>query len=301
MTFSDDHTTPSAPFSGDETGSIFDAPDMVLQSPTTSERFVETQSGFLVVIRRLEERQALSVKRRLGTPPQHSVLLTPDESLQLSRILGDGSETFRGRRVYSPQAAQWLSSEPTLNAASEPHRYRRRSSALIRHGLRGLILPACLTLALGVAIVAMTESIRLPAEKILITAAGNPLEAKKLEPIVRQFVSNMLDFNPDSYKVSQVRAMATMTPDLVESYWQDTQFPLSRKQLSALPQDTTVMINKVTSRRLNDQLAEADAYAQLVNAKTKLGSPIHLKLMLSLDSEGQVRVAGQKDLTAGSN
>ncbi len=87
MSFSDDHASQAAPFFGDETGEIFDAPDVVFESPTTTERVVDTQSGFLVVIKRVDSRLALSVKRRLGTPPVSSILLTPDESLKLSKIL----------------------------------------------------------------------------------------------------------------------------------------------------------------------------------------------------------------------
>jgi hypothetical protein len=87
LSFSDDHASQAAPFFGDETGEIFDAPDVVFESPTTTERVVDTQSGFLVVIKRVDSRLALSVKRRLGTPPVSSILLTPDESLKLSKIL----------------------------------------------------------------------------------------------------------------------------------------------------------------------------------------------------------------------
>ncbi len=100
MSFADDHASPQAPFSGDETGKIFDTPDLVLQSPTTSERVVDTQSGFVVVVKQLEKRLALSVKRQLGTPPTSSILLTPDESLKLSRIL-DCSNSYQPKALES--------------------------------------------------------------------------------------------------------------------------------------------------------------------------------------------------------
>ena len=81
MTYSsDDYTSSSqsqAPFAGDQTGDIFQSEDnVVAQSPVTSVRMVETQSGFLVVLKDVEERVSLSVKRKIGTPPASQVLLT---------------------------------------------------------------------------------------------------------------------------------------------------------------------------------------------------------------------------------
>jgi len=295
MSFSDDPSSPAAPFSGDETGAIFDAPDLVLDSPTTSERVVETQSGFLVVVKRQEDRQALSVKRRLGTPPTSSVSLTADESVKLSRILGDGISSST-RRILTPRAEEYLASDsPFATIARE----RGRSRTVVRNSLRGVILPIFLTALLAVAIGFMTQSLRLPGQKVPVIVKTDPLDAAAIEPFVRGFVSNMLDFNPDTYKVSQIRAMAAMAPDLVESYWRDTRFPMTAKQLKALPQDTTVMINKIVPARIDTTTASTDIYAQLVNAQSKLGSPLHLKLKLSLGGDGQLRVTEQKDLTAG--
>jgi hypothetical protein len=293
-----DHPSPAAPFSGDETGAIFDAPDLVLQSPTTTERVVETQSGFLVVVRRTEElRQALSVKRRLGTPPTSSVLLTPDESLKLSRILGDSVASPARRPVTNVDR---FASDQRL-AISAGAQARKRSSTFVRNWLRGILLPITLTVLLGLALAVMTKSIRLPAPNIVLNsapAAESPLDPKNVEKFVHGFVANMLDFNPETYKVSQIRAMADMTPDLVESYWRDTHFPLTQKQLKALPQDTTVLINKITANPVDSNTTSADVFAQLVNGKTKLGSPIHLRLKLSVYEEGALKVSEQKDLTA---
>jgi hypothetical protein len=293
-----DQPSPQAPFSGDETGAIFDTPDLVLQSPTTSERTVETQSGFLVVIKRIEERLALSVKRCLGTPPSSSVLLTPDESLKLARILSDGNQPAP-RRALSSRGQEWLSSEPALNSTIAAQPVRKRSHRLVKVGSRGIALPLILTVLLGVALAFMTQSLKLPGQKSAISA-NDPLAAKKVEPFVHQFVANMLDFNPRTYKVSQIRAMAAMSPELVETYWQDTRFPLSSRQLKALPQDTTVIINKLISKRLSNNLALTDVYAQLVNEKTKLGSPLHLQLKMIIEGDGQLKVSEQKDLTASS-
>jgi hypothetical protein len=105
LNYSDDYSTPAASFSGDDTGAIFDAPDVVRQSPTTNERVVDTQSGYLVVIKRSDSKIALSVKRRIGTPPSSAIYLTPDESLKLSAILSDLVAVQTGNQL-SPRKIQ---------------------------------------------------------------------------------------------------------------------------------------------------------------------------------------------------
>lgn len=294
MSRSDDHTPPAAPFSGDDTGAIFDAPDMVLQPPTTAERVVETQSGFLVVIRRMDgSRQALSVKRRLGTPPASSVFLTPDESVKLSRILADARDS-----VSTPASAGGTANPKV----SIPDYYpaTRASSKLVRNSLRGVVLALSLSAALIAATCLLVPSMRLPGQKIMVKPAEKgQLDNSRVETFVRDFVSNMLDFNPNTYKVSQIRAMAAMTPEVMESYWKETHFPVTRKQLSSLPQDTTVMLNKIASINKGNQ-ANIDVWGNLVNEKTKIGYPLHLALEVIVEADGNLRVAGQKDLTANS-
>jgi len=315
MSFSDDPASPAAPFSGDDTGAIFDAPDMVWQSPTTSERVVDTQSGFLLVLKRQDGRQALSVKRRLGTPPSSSVLLTPDESLKLSRILVGSGPAERGSKAASYSVDQLLSAvvepEPGQRAKARsvwldatPSYYLkpyRRPFPPLNIGLPGFsLLTAFLLFVAGMTGYLLNTLVK-PQSAVLAGAPADPLAMSKVDTYARRFVSNMLDFNPDTYKVSQVRAMAAMSPELVESYWQDTNFPLSRRQLKTLPQGTTVVITKVTQDRLGAQQAEVDIYAELVRPDSKVSNPLHLELRLAVDAEGEVRVLEQKDLSAGSH
>src|SRR6185369_11257756 len=101
--YSEDSASSAAPFYGDQ--SIFDQPDVMLQAPTTNERVVDTQSGFLVVIKRFNERLALSCKRRVGTPPTSNVLLTPDESLKLSKILASATVGMEDPEETRPATA----------------------------------------------------------------------------------------------------------------------------------------------------------------------------------------------------
>ncbi len=307
MSFSDDHASPAAPFSGDNTGDIFNAPDLVLNSPTTDERVVDTQSGFLVVIRRLDEKQALMVRRRLGTPPSSSIVLTPDESLKLSRILAGSASVASDSKALTPAGDGWLDEfneiayRRGVSRLAEELSPRRQNNgpvelnywqlALIGVGLSLLGLSGLMGYSLAKS--------RPPAPKVAAAPKpADPLDTKKVDAFARQFVAEMLDFNAQTYRVSQIRAMAAMAPELVETYWQDTSFPLSKRQLSSLPDDTTLMITKVSQARPEPNKVTADVYAQMVQGDSKIGTPVHLQLNVALDN-GEIRVLEQKDVSSG--
>ena len=292
MTFSEDPTSPPAPFSGD--GSIFDHPDVLLQSPTTNERVVDTQSGFLVVIKRMGERLALSCKRRVGTPPSSSVLLTPDESLKLSKILASSvvgldepshevmttRADIGGRRRFSFNPSQARKQSNLLSKAKTP--------AAIAGAL------ALLSIAVGGSFVLGMKLA--PAPKA--TPKINLLADENVDRFARNFVGEMLDFNPDTYKFSQVQAMSSMSPELLEKYWKETNFPLSRHQLKGLPQGTTVMIQKIAHDHPAPDTAVADIYAELVKIDSKIATPVHIKLRLGINAEGGIKVLEQEDLSS---
>jgi len=313
MSYSDDHASPAAPFSGDNTGEIFDAPDMVLQSPTTNERVVDTQSGFLVVVKRLEDRLALLVRRRIGTPPSSSILLTPDESVKLSRILSTTTPEDSGRKgqgADEPETAEAWAGEPgQLSIGRSVVGHYSPASLLYDAGEeRGLVAlkgsylalagAACFVLLIGGLIGYAVEHAKRPpaAKPTLPVAFVDPLAENKVDGFARRYVTNMLDFDPDSYRVSQIRAMAAMAPKLVDSYWKDTGFPIGKSKLSQFPQGVTVMVTKIAQDR-KDKLVAVDVYAEMVNPATKLGAPVHLKLAVSVDSDGELRVLEQKDLS----
>ena len=83
-------------FSGDDSGQIFEVSDVIPNRYSITERIVDTQSGFIVNLKNIDGRIALSVKRRLGTPPGSAILFTPDESLKLSKILASSSDEEYG-------------------------------------------------------------------------------------------------------------------------------------------------------------------------------------------------------------
>ncbi|CAN5437902.1 hypothetical protein BH10CYA1_BH10CYA1_37550 [soil metagenome] len=329
MTFSDDY---ASTFSGDETGDIFDAPDVVRQSPTTTERVVDTQSGFLVVIKRVDTRFSLSVKRRLGTPPVSSILLTPDESIKLSKILGSArTETRPSGRIntpISPDVDGWLSSIEDLDreasdseeseevetgqlrdphsrsyTARRPRSTRRRAATPVKPPLKMIgIVAACLILlpAMVFGGYQLLTAKHSPKSAVVATPTVDveAIEAERVNKFSRTFVSDMLDFSPATYRVSQVDAMANMSPELLESYWNETHFPLTTEQLKSSPQGMTLMITKVDQQRLDELSRQVDIFAELVSPNSKLSNAVHLQLKVATASDGQLRVLEQKDLSA---
>lgn len=372
MSFSDDYASPATPFSGGEAGGGFDTSDMITQSPETTERVVDTQSGFLVVIKRLESRLSLSVKRRIGTPPSSSVLLTPDESVKLSKILsspGNESRDWESRIRRSAMSSdidsflstfesegksqasrsssvtrsilddldeynsldqydhdyQELQEEPLSESQTRwdkfilddaPPELRKRRSRRARASMPDFsallkLLPrvpgkSAALLAIGlIAVLAVSAIIAgVNGQKSVNTHAPlppSPLEEEKVDKFARTFVSNMLDFSPSTYRSSQVQAMSVMTPELLDRYWQETNFPLSRRQLTTLPQGQTVLITRVQQERNDETTKDVDIYAELVSNDGKLSSPVHLKLKVANGQDGRLEVVEQKDLTAADN
>jgi len=389
VSFSEDRS-PTAPFIGDETGGIFDSPDLVSQSPTTTERVVDTQSGFLVVIKKIDTRLALSVKRRIGTPPVSSILLTPDESLKLANILStplENGAAAAALETISPQVDAWLSSvesnqikgfersffrDRTRRVPSEHSdaldHIRREIENKDRNGnssadtsketdsetddladkgsgadtkelektqsekaLKELPNPGDITwdkiqieepgnffvrnlskilnvvvLAAAVSVGAFVTSLYLshkeaaPAPAPVIVApppAESPevVTSRKIEKFATAYVSNLLDFNQPTYRYSQVKAMAAMTPEQMTKYWKETHFPISLSQLKG--SGGTVAIEKVEQAPGSDPTTHtADVYANLTSGKTV--SPVRLRLTIVDGEDGQFNVTSQEDISA---
>ena len=345
MSYSDDYAT------------TLDSQDPIQDSPVTTERVVDTQSGFLVVIKKLEARFALSVKRRIGTPPSSSILLTQDESLKLARILADsptpGENGKAPKNNFGRDIDNWintLSSSKTqekreaqedsageLDAYNQLDQYesgdteglerspssrwdkfltddtnpetRRAARKRKRQTLN--IPPGAKKIAIGVAAALVVAGIagtvlanfkapeKSEAKPDVLAAA--PLSDTKVDKFARTFVSNMLDFGPSTYRMSQVQAMSVMKSELLDNYWQETNFPLSKRQLAGLPQNQTVLITKVAQERVNESTKDVDIYAELVSADNKMSSPVHLKLTVTQTPENTLQVTEQKDLTAGTH
>src|SRR5579864_4738829 len=81
MKRSDDYRQPDANFpSGDTRGDLLSVHLDTLSRNQAVERSFETQSGYMVLIKQLGSRYALSFKRQIGTPPTSSIFLTSDEA-----------------------------------------------------------------------------------------------------------------------------------------------------------------------------------------------------------------------------
>ena len=341
MNFSEDPSSPAAPFSGDTTGQIFDLPDMVADSATTAERVVDTQSGFLIVVKRSTAKVfsglALSVKRRIGTPPASSVALTPDETLKLSRILASSLDGGSDGSLYGEQ----MTAGATAIASPESVRSsRRRARAQQMNGnspssrdgettIPDLVLPTgsmsnariSMKLMLG----SVTRTFMVPIVGIVLSifaigwAAGvsidkfinadhnaaksaalvDPLAPEKVDAFVRSFATRMLDFSASSYKISQVQAMAAMTPELLERYWVETKFPLSKRQLKALPTGTSIMITELKQERIDANTVQVILKALLSDAANpKVATPVNLQLKLAVGPDQTIVVMDQQDISS---
>lgn len=369
MSFPDEGKSIPATFTGDS--DVFDLPDAFLQSPTTTERVVDTQSGFLVVIKRQNERVSVSVKRRLGTPPSSSVLLTPDESLKLSRILATSltAEEFQRERMPRAEMRRRIFSRPgeeiselditgehdivppgegygnagrgsgiadvrgglaerpasgrggegidgdepdwtTLEqealagvAAARARRGRRKFFGIANFSPRMIVVSGAVALALaaaGISAGLLLSHIFNPASDPETVIVPNPLTPAKIDRFARVYVADLLDFNPDTYKVSQIQAMSHMSQELLESYWKETGFPLTKAQLKSLPQTSTVLIMEIQQKPIDLESAQVDIYAEMGQAGSKVTTPIHLKLKLGSTADGTIRVIEQKDITASA-
>ena len=371
MTYqSDDQTSSKTPFAGDQSGDIFSEPsNLVAQSPLTTVRTVETQSGFLVVLKDVDDRTSLSVKRKIGTPPQSHVLLTPDEVRKLSRILGgqnqeetsefkvsgfkphyengssDGAGAGNGvgssfgagvgsgteigagtgygvgtgsgvgdeAGVAGPDSAiDTLTSQTQKSSdfSDLDHHFKKLSKRGDRQnsprrsgekkvlvfgaaGIGGLVL---LALVAGLFVFFNYSSSTQPPEVKEIAKRG--MNSENVDTFVRTYVSNLLDFSPRSYKYSQIQAMSKMEPELMKKYWKETNFPLSTSQLKRLPENQSVIVNKVVQEPTSSLSTDVDIYAEMVSSKAKTPTPVHLRLSLSLDQQGDLAVVSQKDMGA---
>ncbi len=317
MSFSDDPVSPAAPFSGDGTGQIFDLPDMVTSSPTTNERIVDTQSGFLVVIKKAGDRLALSIKRRVGTPPSTSITLLPDESVKLSKILASSAysidEYARPQRTTERdrprvRRGSGLTAEGPLPATVTPpaslssaHIPKRLMlAAAVRTFIGPLVGVSLVLVCVGFGVGFGTSRVIKPAPPVAVPVE-NPLSTANVDKFVRTFVASMLDFSPQTYKASQVQAMAAMKPELMDRYWRETNFPLTNKQLRNLPQGMTILITELKQEPTPEGVVQTDVRAQLTDPKNpKISTPVNLRLTLGEDLEHRIQVLEQQDLSAVS-
>lgn len=356
MSYSDESASSLTPFNGDPTGDIFASQDVVARSPLTSTRVVETQSGFLIVVKDVpeKERLSLSVKRQIGTPPTSNILMTMDESKKLSHILfqapdqeqmqvpnhlretsdriaqaptygyADRPNAVPYTGMQSPYSTQpeldtyasTSNNPPTIDEMRTPYRVRRGGSnqktrttynaeAILDYfsnvkkrqlAIGGVALVAVVGILIGaVALIAPSSNKAKRDKEIAQTTGVNAVDP--VDSFARSFVTNLLDFNPSTYRVSQIKAMAVMEPELMERHWQETKFPLSKRTLSNLPEGQQVVIDKVSKEATSSSSYDVEITGS-VTSPGKDSSPLALKIEISKTLDGQFLVTGQKDLSS---
>jgi hypothetical protein len=293
---------------------------------------LETQSGFLLVLKGMKDKALLSVRRKVGTPPQRGITFTPDELKRFQNLV---NEITPGSLPAAQGITQTLAKEVAsidrnannfeLGAGEDLDKeldtfiereypelaQKRRKSARQVSFLDGLFSqfftasPFGRLLAMGALVLIAGSGASLfffsslkpekkPFHRINIGQNGS----LAIEETARWFVLNMLNFKKNSYRQSQIRAMALMTPELSNRYWDETHFPLSSRQLATLPQDDEVKIVVVNSEAIAPGIYQVDVHASHLAGHSGSQSPVLIRLTLTQDATGKYLVSEQKDLSA---
>jgi hypothetical protein len=279
---------------------------------------LETQSGFMLVFKGAKDKATLSVRRKVGTPPSSAVTLTPDELRRLSNLVGELSPepASRQRVAVGSERPPAESDFDSFVAREYPELAQRRRikkafPISVPEAIFELITQKKLLLLAGLALtVLVTTAV---STVLFLTSkpfAGAPIAAApsatkaglagslSLQETARTFVLDMLNFRKDSYRQAQIKAMAMMTPDLATRYWSETNFPLSRSQLKALPQDQEVRIESVVPTTISPGNYQVDVKGNLIGASGTAPTAVVIRLSIIQDASGKLLVSEQKDITA---
>ncbi|MDP3507560.1 MAG: hypothetical protein Q8T09_06185 [Candidatus Melainabacteria bacterium] len=282
---------------------------------------LETQSGFMLVFKGAKDKATLSVRRKVGTPPSSAVTLTPDELRRLSNLVGELSPepASRQRLAVGSERPPAESDFDSFVAREYPELAQRRRvkkafPVSVPEALFELVTQKKLMLMAGLALaVLITTAV---STVVFLTSkpfAGAPIAATpspakvglsgslSLEETARTFVLDMLNFRKDSYRQAQIKAMAMMTSDLADRYWKETNFPLTRSQLRALPQDQEVRIESVVPTTISPGNYQVDVKGNLIGASGTTPTAVVIRLSIIQDASGKLLVSEQKDITAQAN
>ena len=284
---------------------------------------LETQSGFMLVFKGAKDKATLSVRRKVGTPPSSAVTLTPDELRRLSNLVGELSPepVARQRLAVGSERPPAESDFDSFVAREYPELAQRRRvkkafPISVPEAIFELVTQKKLMLMAGLAfavliISAVSTALFLTSKPFAgapIAVAPSTTKAGQagslaLEETARTFVLDMLNFRKDSYRQAQIKAMAMMTPELAARYWSETNFPLSKSQLKALPQDQEVRIESVvpTTISVAPLSYQVDVKGNLIGASGTAPTAVVIRLSIVQDASGKLLVSEQKDITAQTN
>jgi hypothetical protein len=279
---------------------------------------IETQSGFMLVFKGLKDKATLSIRRKVGTPPSSAVTLTPDELRRLSNLVGELTPEPASRQRLAvgderPPAVSEFDSfvEREYPELAQKRRVKKAFPVTVPEALFELVtekkmllgVAAGLTILVVSAVVTsnLLTSKPFSAQPIAVseTKAGSQ-GTLALEEMSRAFVLDMLNFRKDSYRQAQVRAMAMMTSDLADRYWNETHFPLTARQLRTMPQDQELRIESITPTTISPGNYQVDVKGNLIGASGTAPTPVVIRLSIVQDTTGKLLVAEQKDITAQS-
>lgn len=267
---------------------------------------VETQSGFMLVFKGNRDKASLSVRRKVGTPPATAVTLTPDELRRLTNLISELMPEPQSREVLAVGAARQVEQSvfgadlDSFVASEYPElamrrRKRQTQFSKILSNKKVLISAAVAIVALVAAGGSLLNA-RPFAPSSAPSAQSTTAATDQVEEQARDFVTDMLDFKAETYRQSQIKAMAMMTPDLCARYWQETHFPLSAAQLKRMP-NQELRIETVTPTVLSAGNYQVDVKGNLVFSEAK-PIPVLIRLSLLKNSAGQYQVTEQKDLSS---
>lgn len=284
------------------------APTMAVHGNTVLDREgqVETQSGFMLVFKGSRDKASLSVRRKVGTPPATAVTLTPDELRRLTNLISELMPEPESREVLAVGAARQVEQSvfgtdlDSFVASEYPElamrrRKRQTQPSKILANKKVLIASAVAVVALLAAGGSLLNS-RPFAHPAPAQNTAPSVSTDQVEALARDFVSDMLDFKAETYRQSQIKAMAMMTPDLSARYWQETHFPLSAAQLKRMP-NQELRIETVTPTVLSAGNYQVDVKGNLVFSEAK-PIPVLIRLSVLKNSAGQYQVTEQKDLSS---
>lgn len=298
------------------------------------EASLETQSGFMLVLKGDGQRLTFSVRRRVGTPPNSQVSMTPDEVRQFSAMCSNTLPQSRNERisvgqerVYSAQPQDNISVLGDTPAAGDfdlfmekeypelAAKKRKTGSARLGRTLPfsmpdkkilitgGVLVGFCFLGILGFGVGALLKkpaSQKTETQEAARTAAVTVVQTEaNVDTMASDYVKMLLDFKRSTYKGSQIKAMAMMTSELRDKYWEETGFPLPREKRRQLPEDQDVRITSVETITTSATTYQADVKGAVVTLDSQ-GSkslPVYLKLTLEKDANGKVLVSKQEDLS----
>ena len=281
---------------------------------TDREAALETQSGFMVVLKAVDGRLVLSLRRKVGTPPTSQVSFTADEVRRLTAHLSEVLPQSVSERIQVGEQRQPAenSSELDLFMSQEyptlARRKKSKSSFSLAPFLKNRVLlgaAALLLLALGLGTMLFSgKKESAPAHSTSPEPETRSL-ALNIEKEAERFVTCLLDFKQDTYRSSQIKAMSMMSAELQKKYWQETGFPLSQEQQRRLPKEQEIRIESSLSRKSGAGVHVVDVRGGIVTRENGSDSsrsmPMHIQLTMLEDQSGRLTVIEQKDLSSMSS